>query len=40
MRKHGKRKIANVGFMDLKKTYDRVIKKDLCQVLKMYDVVS
>ena len=28
----------HVGFIDLKKAYDRVIREELCQVLRMYDV--
>ena len=27
-----------VGFIDLEKEYDRVNRKALCQVLKLYDV--
>ena len=29
-----------VGFIDLEKEYDRVNRKTLCQVLKLYDVNS
>ena len=37
--KHKKKKfILYVGFMDLKKTYDRVNSEALWQVLRMYDV--
>ena len=27
-----------VGFMNLEKSYDRVNREELCQVLRMYDV--
>ena len=38
MRKHGRKNIVYVGFMDLEKAYNRVNREALWQVLRMYDV--
>ena len=38
MRKHESKKVVYVGLMDLEKVYNRVNRKALWQVLKMYDV--
>ena len=37
---HEKKQRVYVGFMDLEKAYDRVNKKPLWQVLKIYDLGS
>ena len=38
MRKHKRKNIVYVGFMDLEKVYDSVNREALWQVLRMYDV--
>ena len=38
MRKHRRKNIVYLGFMDLEKAYDRVNREALWQVLRMYDV--
>ena len=38
MRKHEKKSRVCASFMDLEKTYDRVIREALWLVLRMYDV--
>ena len=38
MRKHKKKHSVYVGFRDLEKAYDRVNRKALWQVLRVYDV--
>ena len=40
MRKHGRKNIEYVGFMDLEKAYERINREVLWQVLRMYDVVG
>ena len=38
MRKHRRKNVVYVGFMDLEKAYDEVNRKALWQVLRMYGV--
>ena len=38
MRKHEEKNSVYVGLIDLEKTYKRVNREALCQVLRMYDV--
>ena len=38
MRKHGRKSVVYLGFMDLEKTYDRINMEAVWQVLRMYDV--
>ena len=38
MRKHKRKNVVYVGFMNLEKAYDRVNRKALWQVLRMYDM--
>ena len=38
VRKHEKKNVVYVGFMDFENAYDRVIRDALWQMLRMYDV--
>ena len=38
MRKHERRNVVYVGFMDLEKAYDKVKREGLWQILRMYDL--
>ena len=38
MRKHERKNVVYVGFIDLEKAYDRVNKEALWEMLRVYDV--